>query len=126
MNQTVNLGVTGFVSLIVGVAGGYVYANSIHATKVADLAGQIATLQKKVDEYGAAARLEVPSDEEALAAIRKLMFFGGVKKVTIDQCQREVAGLGVVCSLTITDRHDLLLRKVLRFVKTDDVWASQN
>jgi hypothetical protein len=126
MTQTVNSGVTGLVSLFVGVAGGYVYASSIHATKVAELAGQIATLQKKVDEYGAAERLEVPSDGEALAAIRKLMFFGGVKKVALDQCQKDVAAPGVVCSLTITDKHDLVLPKVLRFVKIDDVWASQN
>ncbi|HMN80957.1 MAG TPA: hypothetical protein PKA20_13625 [Burkholderiaceae bacterium] len=126
MNQVVNLGVTGLVSLIVGGVGGHVYANSVHATKVADLAGQIATLQKKVDEYGSAVRLEVPSDGEALAAIRKLMFFGGVKKVAIDQCQKDAASPGVICSLTITDKHDLVLPKVLRFVKIDDVWASQN
>ncbi len=126
MNQTVNLGVTGLVSLIVGVAGGYVYASSIHTTKVEELAGQITTLQKKVDEYEAATRLEVPSDGEALAAIRKLIFFGGVKKVAIDQCQKDAAGPGVLCSLTITDKHDHVLPKVLRFVKIDDVWASQN
>ncbi|WP_137113889.1 hypothetical protein [Mesorhizobium sp. GR13] len=125
MNQTVTLSLTGFVSLVVGGAGGYAYTNSIHASYVADLTGQIAALQKKVDEYEAA-KLDVPSDQEALAAIRKLIFFGGVRNVAIDQCQQDAATPGVVCSLTITAKHDLVLPKVLRFVKMDGVWASQN
>ncbi|RFC64805.1 hypothetical protein [Mesorhizobium denitrificans] len=126
MNQTVTLSLTGFVSLVVGGAGGYAYTNSIYAGKHADLTEQIATLQKKVDEYEAATRLEVPSDREALAAIRKLIFFGGVKKVATDQGQKDAVAPGAVCSLTITDKHDLVLPKVLHFVKIDGVWASQN
>jgi hypothetical protein len=126
MHRTAALSLTAFVSLVVGGAGGYAYSNSIHASEVADLTGQIAALQEKVDESEAAARLEVPSDEEALAAIRKLIFFGGVKKAAIEQCQEDDVAPGVVCSLTITDKHDLGLPKVLRFVKIDGVWASQN
>jgi hypothetical protein len=80
MHQTVALSLTAFVSLMVGGTGGYAYTNSIHAGKFADLTDQIATLQTKVDEYEAAARPEAPSGEEALSAIRKLIFFGGVKK----------------------------------------------
>ena len=115
-----------FVSLMIGGVGGYAYTNWIHASEVADLTEQITTLQKKVGEYEAAARPEAPSDEEALAAIRKLIFFGGVKKAAIEQCKQDAVTPGVVCSLTITDRHDLVLPKVLRFVKIDGVWASQN
>ena len=126
MNQSVRLSLMGFVSLIVGAAGGYAYANAIQAVKLADLTDQIATLQKKVDAYEAATSLEAPSDNEALAAIRKLIFFGGVKKAAIDQCQKHAAAPGVVCSLTITDKHDLVMPKVLRFVKVGGVWASQN
>lgn len=126
MNQTVNLGLTGLVSLIVGVAGGYAYTNSIQATKVADITGQIVILQKKVDEYEAAAKVETPSNDEALAAVRKLIFFGSVTKVAIDQCQKDSLAPGVVCSLTITDKHDLTMPKLLRFVKIDGVWAPQN
>jgi hypothetical protein len=126
MHQTVALSLTAFVSLMVGGAGGYAYSNSIHASEVADLTRQIATLQKEVDKFKSAARLEAPSDEEALAAIRKLIFFGGVKKAAIEQCKQDADAPGVVCSLTITDKHDLVLPKVLRFVKIDGVWASQN
>ena len=126
MNQAFRLSLTGFVSLIVGAACGYAYTNAIHLVKLADLTAQIATLQKQVDAYGAATRLEVPSDKEALAAIRKLIFFGSVKKAAIDQCQKDAAAPGVVCSLTITDKHDLAMPKVLRFVKVGGVWASQN
>lgn len=111
--------------MVVG-AGGYVYSNLIHASEVVNLTGLIAALQEKVEESEAAAKLEVPSDEEALAAIRKLIFFGGVKKAAIEQCRQDVVAPGVVCSLTITDKHDLVLPKVLRFVKIDGVWASQN
>ena len=126
MNQAFRLSLTGFVSLIVGAAGGYTYTNAIHAVKFADLKAQIATLHKKVNAYDTAARLEVPSDNEALAAIRKLIFFGGVKKAAIDQCQKDATTPGVVCSLTITDKHALALPKVLRFIKIGGVWASQN
>ncbi|WP_315929020.1 hypothetical protein [Mesorhizobium sp. SP-1A] len=126
MHQTAALSLTAFVSLMVGGAGGYAYTNSIHAGEVADLTGQIAALQMKVDECEAAARLDVPSDEEALAAIRKLIFFGGAKNAAIEQCKQDGVAPGVVCSLTITDKHDLALPKVLRFVKIDGVWASQN
>ena len=126
MHQRVALSLTAFVSLMVGGAGGYAYSNSIHASEVADLTGQIAALQVKVDESEAAAKLEVPSDEEALAAIRKLIFFGGVKKAAIEQCKQDAAAPGVVCYLSITDKHDLVLPKVLRFVKIDGVWASPN
>ena len=74
MNQTVNLGLTGLVSLIVGVAGGHAYTSSIQATKVTDLTGQIAILQKKIDAYEAAAKVETPSNDEALAAVRKNVY----------------------------------------------------
>jgi len=126
MHQTAALSLTAFVSLVVGGAGGYVYSNLIHASEVVNLTGQIAALQEKVDESGAAAKLDVPSDEEALAAIRKLIFFGGVKKAAIEQCKQDAVAPGVVCSLTITDKHEVVLPKVLRFVKIDGVWASQN
>lgn len=126
MHQTVALSLTAFVSLMVGGAGGYAYTNSIHAGEIADLTGQIAALQEMVDESDAAAKLEVLSDEEALVAIHKLIFFGGVKKAAIDQCHQDAAAPSVVCSLTITDKHELVLPKVLRFVKIDGVWASQN
>lgn len=126
MNQVIRLSLTGFVSLIVGAAGGYACTHAIYAVQLADLTAQIATLQKKVDAYDTAANLEVPSDGEALAAIHKLIFFGGVKKAAIDQCQKDAAAPGVVCSLTITDKHDLAMPKVLRFVKIGGVWASQN
>jgi len=126
MNQAFRFSLTGFVSLIVGAAGGYTYTNAIHAVKFADLTAQIATLQKKVGAYDTAANLDVPSDGEALVAIRELIFFGGVKKAAIDQCQKDAAAPGVVCSLTITDKHDLAMPKVLRFVKVGGVWASQN
>ncbi|MCB1467558.1 MAG: hypothetical protein KDK08_10555 [Rhizobiaceae bacterium] len=126
MHQRVVPSLTAFVSLVVGGAGGYAYTNSIHAGKFADLTHQIATLQTKVDGYEAAGRPEAPSDEEALSAIHKLIFFGGVKKAAIEQCKQDAIAPGVVCSLTITDKHDLVLPKVLRFVKIDGVWASQN
>lgn len=126
MHQTVALSLTAFVSLMVGGAGGYAYSNSIHASEAAELTGQIAALQEKVDKFKSAARLEVPSDEEALAAIRKLIFFGGVKKAAIEQCKQDAVAPVVVCSLTIIDKHAVVLPKVLRFVKIDGVWASQN
>lgn len=126
MHQRVALSLMAFVSLMIGGVGGYAYTNWIHASKIADLIGQVATLQTKVDKFESAARLEAPSDEEALAAIRKLIFFGGVKKAAIEQCKQDAVAPGVVCSLTITDKRDLVLPKVLRFVKIDGVWASQN
>jgi hypothetical protein len=126
MHQTAALSLTAFVSRVVGGAGGYAYTNLIHASEVADLTRQNATLQKEVDESEAAAKLKIPSDEEALAAIRRFIFFGGVKKAAIQQCKQDADAPGVVCSLTITDKHDFILPKVLRFVKIDGVWASQN
>ncbi|MBN9550483.1 MAG: hypothetical protein J0H31_16810 [Alphaproteobacteria bacterium] len=69
MHQTAALSLTAFVSRVVGGAGGYAYTNLIHASEVADLTRQNATLQKEVDESEAAAKLKIPSDEEALAAI---------------------------------------------------------
>jgi hypothetical protein len=126
MYQTAALSLTAFVSLMVGSAGGYDYSNSIHASEVADLTDQIAALLKKVDECEAAAKLEAPSDEEALAAIRKLIFFGRVKKAAVEQCKQHAVAPGVVCSLTITDKHDVVQPKVLHFVKIDRDWVSKN
>lgn len=111
---------------MIGGVGGYAYTNSIHAGRFEDLTSQIGTLQTKDDKFESAARLEAPSDEEALAAIRKLIFFGGVKKAAFEQCKQDAVATGVVCSLTITDKHDLVLPKVLRFVKIGGVWVSQN
>ncbi|MCO5067033.1 MAG: hypothetical protein M9924_21945 [Rhizobiaceae bacterium] len=128
MNQTVTLSLTGLVSLIVGAAGSYAYTNSIQANKLADLTGQIATLQKKVDDYEAAAKVEAPSNEEALAAVRKRMMSGSsLTKANIDQCQKDSLAPGAVtCSLTVSDDQNLTFRKVFHFVKIDGVWTAQN
>jgi outer membrane murein-binding lipoprotein Lpp len=126
MNQTVTLSLTALVSLVVGGAASYAYTNSIQANKIADFNGQIATLQKQVDEFEAAKKLDVPSDDEATAAVRKIMFFGDVAAANIDQCQKHTMTPGVVCSLTVTDKNNITLPKVFRFVKVDGIWTSQN
>ena len=115
MNQTVTLSLTALVSLVVGAAGSYAYTNSIQANKIADLTSEIAALQTRVDEFEAAAKLEVPTDEEATAALAGHVFSG--RSIRIDQCQKDTMTPGVVCSGVVITKHGSNMPKDASFCK---------
>ncbi|MCX8571103.1 hypothetical protein [Aminobacter sp. MET-1] len=124
MNQTVSLSITGLVSLLIGVGGGYAVANNVQATKIADLTTQLATLQKQVDEYQEASRLDAPTSEEASAALQSGVFSGG--SISVDECQKDTVTPGVVCSGLVVTKNGTQMPKTLRFVKIGGVWTSEH
>jgi hypothetical protein len=121
MNPYISAGVAAAVAALVGFGAGYQVNNMTTSTKITELEAMVTELETKAAE---AAKLEVPTDEEATAALQKTTFKGSSMRIT--GCQKHPMIPGVVCNGTVSDSSGWSMPKSLPFAKIDGTWAYAN
>jgi hypothetical protein len=106
-------------TFLVGTAGGYAINEVIRSGHETDLEHEIARLK---DEASQKTKPDVPSDEEASAALAK-----SGRSMRISECKPRQAVPGVTCSGIITTTAGSFAGAsqpgVLSFAKIDGVWT---
>ncbi|MEZ2129800.1 MULTISPECIES: hypothetical protein [unclassified Sinorhizobium] len=106
------------IAFLVGAFGGYAINEVIRSGHETDLEQEVARLK---DEASQKTKAEVPSDEEASAALAK-----SGRSMRISECKPRQAVPGVTCSGIITTTAGSFAGAsqsgVLSFAKIDGVW----
>jgi len=109
---------TAAVAFLVGTTGGYAINEVIRSDRETDLQQEIARLK---DEASQKTKLDVPSDEEASAALAK-----SGRSMRISECKPRQAVPGVTCSGIITTTAGsfagVIQPGVLSFAEIEGVW----
>lgn len=109
---------TAAVAFLVGTTGGYAINEVIRSDRETDLQQGIARLK---DEASQKTKLDVPSDEEASAALAK-----SGRSMRISECKPRQAVPGVTCSGIITTTAGSFAGAsqpgVLSFTKIEGAW----
>ncbi|WP_142627713.1 hypothetical protein [Rhizobium sp. P007] len=107
------------IAFVIGTGGGYALNELDRSGETAVLEQEIAQLKEEVRQRS---RIEVPSDEEASAAIAR-----SGRSIRISECKPHVAVPGVTCTGMIITTSGSFAGKtqpgVLSFAKIDGVWA---
>jgi hypothetical protein len=118
-NPYISAGVAAAVAALVGFGAGYQVNNMTTSTKITELEAKVTELETKAAE---AAKLEVPTDEEASAAIVK-----SGRSMQISECKQHPAAPGVICTGIITTTTGSFAGSkepgTLSFAKIDGVWT---
>ncbi|WP_349963289.1 hypothetical protein [Rhizobium sp. ZPR3] len=105
-------------AFLVGASGGYAINEIIRSDHETDLEHEVARLE---DEVSQKANADVPSDEEASAALAK-----SGRSMRVSECKPRQAVPGVTCSGVITTTGGSFAGTnqpgVLSFAKIDGVW----
>ncbi len=106
------------IAFLVGASGGYAINEIIRSDHETDLEHEVARLE---DEVSQKANADVPSDEEASAALAK-----SGRSMRISECEPRQAVPGVTCSGIITTTAGSFAGTnhpgVLSFAKIDGAW----
>lgn len=107
------------IALLVGASGGYAVNEIARGGQTAGLEREIARLKEEARQ---AQEIEVPTDEEASAAIA-----GSGRSIRISECKPRAAVPGVTCTGTITTTTGSFAGTtqpgVLSFAKIEGTWA---
>lgn len=107
------------VSVLIGAAAGYQINEIANSGQTAELEREIARLK---DEARQTSQLEIPTDDEASAAIAK-----SGRSIRISECKPRQAVPGVTCTGIITTTSGSFTGStqpgVLSFAKIDGVWT---
>lgn len=107
------------IAFVIGAGGGYAINELGRRGETAELEQDIARLRQ---EARRSSEIEVPSDEEASAAIAR-----SGRSIRISECKPREAVPGVTCTGVITTTSGSFARTsqpgVLSFAKTDGTWA---
>lgn len=120
-NPYASAGIAAAIATLVGFGAGYQVNRISTNTKVTELEAKITELETKAAE---AEKLEVPTDDEATAALQKTTFKGS--SMRISRCQKHPIIPGVICSGTVSDPSGWSMPKSLPFAKIDGTWAYAN
>lgn len=119
INPYVSAGMAALVAALVGFGAGYQVNSMTTSTKITELETKVIKLEIKAAE---AAKLEVPSDEEASAALEK-----SGRSMQISACKQHPVTPGVICSGVITTTTGSFAGSKepgsLSFAKIDGVWT---
>ncbi|AGS25133.1 hypothetical protein [Rhizobium etli] len=106
------------IAFLVGASGGYAINEVIRSDRETDLEHEVARLKDKVPQD---TKADVPSDEEASAALAK-----SGRSMRISECKPRQSVPGVTCSgITTTTAGSFAGTRqpgVLSFAKIDGVW----
>lgn len=106
------------IAFLVGASGGYVINEVIRSGRETDLEHEVARLKNEASQKTVT---DVPSDEEASAALAK-----SGRSMRVSECKRRQAVPGVTCSGIITTTAGSFAGAsqpgVLSFAKIDGVW----
>ncbi|MFC0808939.1 hypothetical protein ACFHWW_26450 [Ensifer sp. P24N7] len=115
----ISAGIAAAVAALVGFGAGYQFSNSAASTKIAELEQKVTSLEAKATE---AAKTEVPTDEQASAAIQK-----SGRAMKISECKQHPVTPGVICTGIITTTTGSFAGSkepgTLSFAKIDGVWT---
>lgn len=122
MNPYVSAGIAAAVAALVGFGAGYQVNSMTTSTKITALEAKVTELETKATET---AQLEVPTDDEASAALAK-----SGRSMQISECIQHPTAPGVTCTGTITTTTGSFAGSKepgrLSFAKIDGVWAKIN
>lgn len=109
----------GAIALIVGASGGYAVNEIARGGQTAALEREIARMKEEARQ---AQEIEIPTDEEASAAIAR-----SGRSIRISECKPRAAVPGVTCTGTITTTTGSFAGTtqpgVLSFAKIEGTWA---
>ncbi|TKB10563.1 MAG: hypothetical protein E5V75_28420 [Mesorhizobium sp.] len=119
-NPYASAGMAAAIATLVGFGAGYQVNRISTNTKVTKLEAKITELETKAAE---AEKLEVPTDDEATAALQKTTFKGS--SMRISECQANSGFPGVVCFGTVTTTGEFGGSRpaTLPFAKIGGVWT---
>lgn len=118
-NPYVAAGIAAAIAALVGFGAGYQINSMTTSTKITELEAKVTDLEAKATE---AAKLEVPNDDEASAALQK-----SGRSMRISECKQHPVAPGVICTGIITTTTGSFAGSkepgTLSFAKIDGVWT---